>query len=88
MVVSVPTQIHWARWLKWLESEFSDRKSSCNLRVAWQLGIERVLQLNDSNKPCLASMWLAQNGHKLASTTTSRRVEAYDFIDLICPTFL
>ncbi|KER22220.1 hypothetical protein T265_09642 [Opisthorchis viverrini] len=63
-----------SRWLKWLESEFTDRKPvvsnptcasrvrclglgdlavshpSCNLRVTWQLGTERVLQLNESNQ--------------------------------------
>ncbi|KAG5453792.1 hypothetical protein CSKR_113318 [Clonorchis sinensis] len=62
---------HRARWLKWLECEFTDRKfmvrtrrlsldfpcldlgnlavsqPSCFLRVAWQLGTRRVLQLND-----------------------------------------
>ncbi|KER21270.1 hypothetical protein T265_10370 [Opisthorchis viverrini] len=61
-----------AKWSKWLEREFTDRKvrgsnptsasrlpclglgnlavsqPSCNLWVAWQLGTERVLQLNDA----------------------------------------
>ncbi|KAG5454662.1 hypothetical protein CSKR_104966 [Clonorchis sinensis] len=65
-----------ARWPKWLEREFTDRKVRgsnptsaldfpClgllnlavsqplfNLRVAWQLDTERVLQLNDSNAHC------------------------------------
>ncbi|KER19929.1 LOW QUALITY PROTEIN: hypothetical protein T265_15430 [Opisthorchis viverrini] len=48
---------HGVRWLKWLEREFTDlnvrgtnlavSQPSCFLRVAWRLGTDRVLQLND-----------------------------------------
>ncbi|KER25051.1 hypothetical protein T265_14295, partial [Opisthorchis viverrini] len=50
--------IGWVRWPKWLELKCTDRKvrdlgnlevsyPSCFLRVAWKLGIGRVLQLNE-----------------------------------------